>query len=84
MIYEQRKSSSSFITTAEVRAMLIAFFKKFADEFGYVMLHYCSTPAYSGHILNTLIECPYVKCVDNWQGYKTLFNEQGEGFWLQS
>lgn len=56
-----------------IRKFTFPIFKKFADEFGQVMLHYCTTPAPTGHVLPVLAECPYVKCVDNWQGYRTFF-----------
>jgi len=52
------------------------FYKRFEKEFGSVMLHYCCTPAPSTHVASALVSGGGVKWVDNWQGYKTLLNEQ--------
>ena len=62
-----------------IKTMLCPVFDKFKEELGGVMLHYCCTPAPSGHVLPTLARTDSVRCVDNWQGYKTYFNENGDG-----
>lgn len=62
-----------------IKNMLNPIFNKFKQELGGVMLHYCCAPAPSGHVLPTLAECDSVRCVDNWQGYKTYFNENEDG-----
>ncbi len=47
--------------------------KKMHAEFGKLMLHYCCTPAPSGHVIEALLRCDYVDAIDNWQGYETFF-----------
>ena len=39
------------------------------------MLHYCTLPAPSGHVLPALKDCKGITCVDNWQGYRSFFNK---------
>jgi len=51
-------------------------FKRFENEFGSVMLHYCTVPAPSHHVVPALIKGGGVVAVDNRQGYKTLLNEE--------
>lgn len=51
-------------------------FKRFQKEFGKVMLHYCTLPAPSTHVIKGLLSGGGVDCVDNWQGYKTLLNKE--------
>ncbi|MHB1484899.1 MAG: uroporphyrinogen decarboxylase/cobalamine-independent methonine synthase family protein [Saccharofermentanales bacterium] len=62
-----------------IREFLFPVYDRFAKEFGSVMLHYCTTPAPSGHVLPVLTECSGIRCVDNWQGYRTFFNENEDG-----
>ena len=62
-----------------IREVLSPIFGIFKERLGGVVLHYCCTPAPSGHVLPTLAECGTVRAVDNWQGYKTFFNETGDG-----
>ena len=53
-------------------------FQKFADEYNAVMLHYCTTPSPSGHVIGSLPDA--VLCVDNWQGHETLFSTEDEKY----
>lgn len=62
-----------------IKNMLCPVFDRYKKELGGVMLHYCCTPAPSGHVLPTLAECDSVRCVDNWQGVDTYFDEAGTG-----
>ncbi len=62
-----------------IRRFLFPRFEQFADAFGSVMLHYCTLPAPAGHVLPILRECPAVRCVDNWQGYRTFFDAGASG-----
>ena len=63
-----------------IKNMLCPVMDIFKQELGGVVLHYCCTPAPSGHVLPALAECGgVVRAVDNWQGYKTFFNEKGDG-----
>ena len=63
-----------------IKNMMAPIFNIFKEELGGVVLHYCCTPAPSGHVLPALTECNgVVRAVDNWQGYKTFFNEKGDG-----
>lgn len=55
--------------------------KKFKEAFGNIMLHYCCTPAPSGHVIEALLNCNYVDAIDNWQGHETFF--RSEAFKLQ-
>ena len=49
-------------------------YKRFEAEFERVMLHYCCTPAPSQHVIGALGKGGGVHCMDNWQGYETIFN----------
>lgn len=64
------------ISPAMIQEMYFPCLKKFKDAFGYLMLHYCCTPAPSGHVLPALAQGAYVTAVDNWQGYETFFNNK--------
>ncbi len=67
------------LSPSVIRGIMFPLYRRFADEFGAVMLHYCCTPSPSGHVLPVLAEGCGITCVDNWQGYKTLFNERQDG-----
>jgi hypothetical protein len=62
-----------------IKNILNPVYKRFKDELGGVMLHYCCLPAPSGHVLPTLAECDSIICVDNWQGYQSYFNKEQYG-----
>jgi len=55
-------------------------FKKLEKHFGNVMLHYCTTPSYSRHVLPALCEGGGVNAAESWQGLDTLvdFNNGAE------
>jgi hypothetical protein len=59
-----------------IEEVMCPLYKKFENEFGSVMLHYCCLPAPSMHVLPALTKGGGVTCVDNWQGYKTLLKEE--------
>jgi len=48
---------------------------RFADRFGKLMIHFCTTPAPSAHVLPVLCETDAVGAVDNWQGPDALMGE---------
>ena len=63
-----------------IKNMLVPSMQVFKEELGGIILHYCCKPAPSGHVLPALCECgDIVRAVDNWQGYRTFFNENGDG-----
>ncbi|MHB8962338.1 MAG: hypothetical protein ACYC5K_04215 [Saccharofermentanales bacterium] len=62
-----------------IRDFMYPLYSRFAEEFGSVMLHYCTSPAPAGHVLPALADCPGIRCVDNWHGYNTFFNKNREG-----
>ena len=66
-----------------IKEIMFGVYDRFADEIGPVMLHYCTGgsayPAPAGHVITTLLDCPSVKCVDNWHGYRSTFDEKGTG-----
>lgn len=64
------------LSPAMIEEIMCPMYKKFEKEFGSVMLHYCTTPAPSTHVLPALINGGGVSWVDNWQGYKTLLKEE--------
>jgi len=64
------------ISPAMIREMYDPCMKKFKDAFGNLMLHYCCTPAPSGHVLPALVAGGLVNAVDNWQGFETFFNNE--------
>ena len=64
------------VSPAMIQELYFPCLKRFKEVFGHVMLHYCCTPAPSGHVLPALLNCDYVDAVDNWQGYKTFFNKE--------
>lgn len=64
------------ISPAMIQEMYFPCLKKFKNAFGHLMLHYCCTPAPSGHVLPALAQGDYVTAVDNWQGYETFFNKK--------
>ncbi|VGO19060.1 uroporphyrinogen decarboxylase/cobalamine-independent methonine synthase family protein [Pontiella sulfatireligans] len=51
-----------------IRAFVLPILNRYSDRYGNLMIHYCSKPAPSGHILPVLCECAAVKAVDTWQG----------------
>lgn len=57
----------------QIRQYLIPLYKRFKTLAGQVMLHYCCTPAPSGHVIGALTQCETISSVDNWQGYPTFF-----------
>ena len=67
------------LSPATIKEVMYPIYKRFADEFGALMLHYCCTPAPSGHVLPALLDGCGITCVDNWQGYPTFFNENRDG-----
>lgn len=67
------------LSPATIKEVMYPIYQRFADEFGALMLHYCCTPAPSGHVLPALVDGCGITCVDNWQGYKTFFNENQDG-----
>jgi hypothetical protein len=63
-----------------IEEIMIPIFRRMRDALSGLMLHYCCTPAPSGHVLPTLAKYPgVVDAVDNWQGVDTFFNEKGDG-----
>lgn len=63
-----------------IRSFMFTLYDIFAAEFGSVMLHYCTSPAPSGHVLPVLTECSSIKCVDNWHGHKSFFDKNLTGY----
>jgi hypothetical protein len=59
-----------------IKNIMCPLYRKFEREFGSVMLHYCCTPAPSKHVAPALAEGGGINAVDNWQGYRTMFNEK--------
>jgi hypothetical protein len=59
-----------------IEDIMCPIYKRFEQEFGSVMLHYCCTPAPSTHVAAALVKGGGVSWVDNWQGYKTLLKEE--------
>jgi len=59
-----------------IKNIMCPFYKKYEKEFGSVMLHYCCTPAPSTHVAPVLAEGGGISATDNWQGYRTMFNEK--------
>ena len=59
-----------------IESIMCPFYKKFKKEFGNVMLHFCCTPAPSTHVAPALAKGGGICAVDNWQGYKTMFDEE--------
>ncbi len=51
-------------------------YKRFQKEFGKIMLHYCTTPAPSQHVIPALIRGGGIDAVDNWQGYESIINKE--------
>ena len=66
------------LSPAMIREMYNPCMKKFKAAFSELMLHYCCTPAPSGHVLPTVAQDGLVRAVDNWQGFKTFFNKEEE------
>lgn len=62
-----------------IKSIIYPLFDKIAEVFGSVMLHYCCTPAPSGHVVPALSDCKSVTAVDNWQGYHTFFDNNETG-----
>ena len=58
-----------------IREIMHPLYRKFEQEFGSVMLHYCCLPAPSAHVAPALAGNSGISAVDNWQGYRTLLNE---------
>ncbi len=63
-----------------IRKFMFPIYDKFARELGEVMLHYCTSPAPSGHVIPVLIESGSVRCVDNWHGYRSFFGPDKKGY----
>ena len=57
-----------------IEEIMCPIYREFECEFGAAMLHYCCTPAPSGHVIGALASGGGINCVDNWQGYRTFFN----------
>jgi hypothetical protein len=51
-----------------LRRFVLPVLARFGERYGKLMIHFCTTPAPSGHVLPVLCESPYVGAVDNWQG----------------
>ena len=51
-----------------LRRFVLPVLERFAREYGRLMVHFCTKPAPSGHVLAVLAECEHVAAVDNWQG----------------
>ena len=66
------------LSPAMIEEFMSPFFIRMAEEFTRVLVHYCTTPAPSGHVIGVLKKCPGVFGVDNWQGYRTLFKAEDE------
>jgi len=60
-----------------IQEFIFPVFKRLSQEFKRVLVHFCTSPAPSTHVLPTLMKCPYVTGVDNWQGYRTFFDDGG-------
>ena len=64
------------LSPAMIQEMYFPCLKKFKLEFEHIMLHYCCTPAPSGHVLPALAKGDCVTAVDNWQGFQTFFHKE--------
>ena len=62
------------LSPAMIQEVMCPLYQRFTDQYSHVMLHYCCLPAPSGHVIGALNKGEGVAWVDNWQGYKTLFN----------
>lgn len=51
-----------------LRQFVLPILARFGARFGKLMIHFCTAPAPSAHVLPVLCESPYVAAVDNWQG----------------
>lgn len=51
-----------------LRRFVLPILARFGEKYGSVMIHFCTTPAPSGHVLPVLCDSPYVRAIDNWQG----------------
>ena len=51
-----------------LRQFVLPILARFGERYGRLMIHFCTTPAPSGHVLPVLCESPHVGGVDNWQG----------------
>ena len=51
-----------------VRRFVLPILARFGERYGGLMIHFCTSPAPSGHVLPVLCESPFVRAVDNWQG----------------
>lgn len=51
-----------------IRDMALPVLERFAKRYGKVCVHFCTAPAYAGHVLPVLLESEWVGAVDNWQG----------------
>jgi len=51
-----------------LRQFVLPILARFGERYGRLMVHFCTTPAPSAHVLPVLCESPHVGCVDNWQG----------------
>lgn len=56
-----------------LRKMLPRVIDPIAEAFGPVIMHFCTEPAPSGHVLPVLTEIDNVMAVDNWQGPDVFF-----------
>ncbi len=55
-----------------IRDFMFPLFERIAGAFGPVLIHYCTEPQDTSHVLPTLLECDAVLGVDTWQGYDSL------------
>jgi len=77
-----RLSSDSIVTLSPkmLEDFILPLFKMFHVELGGLFVHYCTTPFPSGHVLPVFAKNPgIVDGMDNWQGYKSFFNDKMDG-----
>ena len=62
------------LSPAMIKDIMCPVYKGFEDEFGSVMLHYCTVPSPAFHVVAAFAEGGGVTAVDNWQGLDTLID----------
>jgi len=55
-----------------IKEFMFPLFERIAVTFGPVLIHYCTEPQDTSHVLPTLLECDALLGVDTWQGYDSL------------
>jgi hypothetical protein len=63
------------LSPSMIEDVMCPIYAKFEKVFSNVMQHYCCLPAPSSHVIGALMRGGGIRCVDNWQGYKTLLPE---------